>query len=126
MVPDVLAATGMWAKRIVIQMDNAGGHGGGKGDMTKNDHSRSQRVGCVDLPEEYARWWPVMEQPEIVFVAQPPRSPDTNALDLGIWSSLQVAVEQAKTTPRAATAQRGRHHQNLRGSLESPGLQVQL
>jgi len=94
-VPDVLAATGMWVKRIVIQMDNAGGHGGGKGDMNKTTIA-DLNAWAGDLPEEYARWWPAAEQPEIVFVAQPPRSPDTNALDLGIWTSLQVAVEQAK------------------------------
>jgi len=93
-VPDVLAATGMWAKRIIIQMDNAGGHGGGKGDMNKTTLAELNEW-AEDLPEEYASWWPC-DQPEILFVAQPPRSPDTNALDLGIWNSLRVAVEQAK------------------------------
>lgn len=49
------------------------------------------------LPEEYSAYWPdSAQQPEIVFVAQPPRSPDTNVLDLGIWNSLQVAVDKEK------------------------------
>jgi hypothetical protein len=34
--------------------------------------------------------------PELVFVAQPPRSPDLNVLDLGAWRSMDVAVDQAK------------------------------
>lgn len=95
-VDDVLRLTGMWAKHIVIQMDNAGGHGGGRGDMNQTTIAELNDWAEV-LPEEYSAYWPdSAQQPEIVFVAQPPRSPDTNVLDLGIWNSLQIAVDKEK------------------------------
>lgn len=94
-VPDVLAATGTWAKRIVIQMDNAGGHGGGRGDINKTTLSELNQW-AKNLPEEFSKWFPEGGRPLVEFIAQPPRSPDTNALDLGIWTSLQVAVKREK------------------------------
>jgi hypothetical protein len=34
-IEDAIRMTGSWAKEIIIQMDNAGGHGGGRGDLEK-------------------------------------------------------------------------------------------
>ncbi len=93
-VADVLEKTGSWAERIIIQMDNAGGHGGGRGDMNETTIAELNEW-ASDLPEEYSQFFPGRDQPEIVFVTQPARSPDTNVLDLVIWNSLQIAVEKA-------------------------------
>jgi hypothetical protein len=54
-------------------MDQAGGHGGGKVDLTKtlnilNDSSKG-----------------LIPYIEILFIQQPSRSPDFNALDLGLF-----------------------------------------
>jgi len=93
-VPDALRATGQWAKRIVIQMDNAGG---GQGDMNKTTIAELNEWAQQHLRRNGSlRRLCGRQLSEIEFVAQPPRSPDTNALDLGIWTSLQVAVEARK------------------------------
>jgi len=93
-VPDTLRATGAWARKIVVQMDNAGGHGGGRGDMAKTTLAELNKW-AADLPKELLNLCP-SGPPEIQFVAQPPRSPDTNVLDLGVWTSLQIAVDELK------------------------------
>jgi len=59
---------------IYLVMDNAGGHG--------TDEAVSQYT--EDLKNKY----------KIEIVQQVPRSPETNVLDLGIWMSLQSAVEK--------------------------------
>ena len=59
---------------IYLVMDNAGGHGTDK---------------CVD---EYTK--KLRDEHNIVIVQQVARSPETNVLDLGIWMSLQSAVEK--------------------------------
>ena len=59
---------------IYLVMDNAGGHGTDK---------------CVD---EYTK--NLREKHNIQIVQQVARSPETNVLDLGIWMSLQSAVEK--------------------------------
>ena len=70
-------------KTIHIQMDNASPH------VTEDD------------PEwiEAKQRWP---QFNIVLVRQPPQSPDTNVLDLGLWNSVQSI--QKKRTPMMINA----------------------
>lgn len=95
-VPDILRKTGSWAKNIVIQMDNAGGHGGGKGNIRTTTLAELNNWG-EHLPHTLAQLCSG-QPPTIKFIAQPPRSPDLNVLDLGIWTSLQVAVEKLRRT----------------------------
>ena len=93
-VPDALRATGSWARKIIIQMDNAGGHGGGKGDISKTTLAELNSW-ATNLPDDLLKLCP-QGPPVFEFVAQPPRSPDLNVLDLGVWTSLQVAVDKLK------------------------------
>jgi len=93
-VPDALRATVAWARKIIIQMDNAGGHGGGRGDMNKTTLAELN-AWAAELPVELCELCP-QGPPVFEFVAQPPRSPDLNVLDLGAWNSLQVAVDNLK------------------------------
>jgi hypothetical protein len=60
---------------IYLQLDNAGGHG------TNGAIAQYTSI----LHDQY----------NISVIHQPPRSPDTNALDLGLWRSLQAHVERA-------------------------------
>ena len=70
LIPAVISVGGkLGVKKIVVQMDQAGGHGGGRGNMNavlKKFNSHGSQV-----------------NPKIVFIIQPSRSPDFNALDLG-------------------------------------------
>ena len=59
---------------VYLILDSAGGHG------TKDAIAQYKQV----MAEEY----------KIILVHQIPQSPDTNVLDLGIWMSLQSAVEK--------------------------------
>lgn len=93
-VPDVLRLTGEWVQRVVIQMDNAGGHGGGRADISTTT-LRELNSWARDLPQQLKDLCP-QGPPKIEFIAQPPKSPDLNVLDLGIWTSLQVAVDNVK------------------------------
>jgi len=93
-VPAALRKCGAWSRQIVFQFDNAGGHGGGRGDIQKSS---------IDILNQWVASRPQDlldccngSLPVIVFVAQPPRSPDLNVLDLGAWHSLQVAVDKFK------------------------------
>lgn len=72
--------------RIVIQVDNAGGHGGGRGNMDETVFKTLYE--WLDSQRENN---PKFRVP-IFFLAQPGRSPDLNVLDLGAWYSLQYAV----------------------------------
>ena len=72
--------------RIVIQVDNAGGHGGGRGNMEETVFKALHN--WVQAERENN---PKFQVP-IYFLAQPGRSPDLNVLDLGAWNSLQYAV----------------------------------
>ena len=93
-IPAVLRKCSTWARRITIQFDNAGGHGGGRGDIGAttiarlNDWAGKLPSALLELCGE--------QQPVIKCVAQPARSPDLNVLDLGAWHSLQVAVDDFK------------------------------
>ena len=66
-------------KRLIIQTDNAGAHGGGRRGI--------QNSTLVKLEK-----WAKQEHKNIriYFLAQPFRSPDLNALDLGAWNCLQA------------------------------------
>ena len=59
---------------IYLVMDNAGGHGT---DEAVNQYTKK-----------------LLDDHKIKIVQQVPRSPETNVLDLGIWMSLQAAVER--------------------------------
>ena len=59
---------------LYLQMDNAGGHGTNKAKETYTDL----------LKDKY----------NIEIIWQPPRSPETNLLDLGVWMSLQSRTEK--------------------------------
>jgi hypothetical protein len=69
--------------RVVVQVDNAGAHGGGRGDI-KNVIKYLNNFGRQALPH-------------ITFITQLSRSPDFNALDLGIWFSLACRVKAVRS-----------------------------
>ena len=69
---------------MMVQMDQAGGHGGGRSNLDKtlkklNDGARNAIPGVT-----------------ILFLEQPSRSPDVNALDLGMrpsfWNGLSFLL----------------------------------
>ncbi len=73
---------------IILVMDNAGGHG------------------MIEAIQQYTRH--LLENYNIEIIHQPPRSPETNPLDLGVWRSIQSLVEKKlyhKTTVADALAQ---------------------
>ena len=75
-VGEAIRRTMHWIPRaqpIYLQMDNAGGHG------TKN----AMREYTQRLANDY----------NVIVKYQPARSPEMNALDLGLWTSLQSKVE---------------------------------
>jgi hypothetical protein len=93
-IPSALRKCGSWAHSITVQFDNAGGHGGGRGNIAATIAALSEWAEA--LPAVLLVFC-VGRQPTIS-VAQPPRSPDLNVLDLGAWHSLQVAVDKMKHT----------------------------
>jgi hypothetical protein len=82
-------------KRVIVQMDRAGGHGGGRADISKT---------LKTLNTAGKR-----KKPHITFIAQPSKSPDFNALDLGIWYSLSCGVS-AQRTEKGRVIDRIIHH----------------
>lgn len=71
-----------WAKKVIVQMDSAGGH----------------RIGeSLDYLNKIGK----KSQPPIQFRTQPTRSPDTNVLDLGIWNSMKSRVPDVKYDRKA-------------------------
>ena len=92
-IPDIIAQTRCWVKTIKIQMDNAGGHGGGCGKISKtidklnawvaeNQQKLSQMMGSRNAVV-----------PKFEFIGQPANSPDLNVLDLGAWTSIDCRVQ---------------------------------
>ena len=79
-----------WVTNLIIQFDNAGGHGGGKGDMKKT---------VIPILDEFVRTDEELAAKlngrplQVTFDNQPARSPDLNVLDLGCWASLDCAVD---------------------------------
>jgi len=94
-VPLAVRSVHTWATHIVIQMDNAGGHGGGRSDMSKGTLLELQSW-VDDLSIE-------SRQTICKFVSQPARSPDLNVLDLGAWWSLEKAVGEVSTKSDSET-----------------------
>ena len=78
------------AKKIYLVMDNAGGHG------------------SMEAINEYSR---LLNDYNVEIVWQIPRSPETNMLDLGVWMSIQRAVEKQHYGRRY-------HHDALAASVE--------
>jgi hypothetical protein len=68
---------------VIIQMDRAGGHGGGRADIEE---------GTI----RELNTWATGKKLNITFRAQPARSPDLNMCDLGFWHSLQTLVSKLR------------------------------
>lgn len=102
-VPAILGKCGNWAKSIVVIMDNAGGHGGGRGDMSTTTLAELNDWATKFI--EAAKKSSKYKQLRLIeFKAQSPRSPDMNVLDAGAWWSLQVAVDEVDDeTDRSAS-----------------------
>lgn len=99
-VADALRKCG-WATNITIQMDNAGGHGGGRGNIADSTLKELSQWASA-LPEEFRNLLPNRDAPpKIVFIAQPPRSPDLNVLDLGAWHSMDAAIDHLRRAKMA-------------------------
>lgn len=82
-------------KTIVVQLDFAGGHGGGKGNkrlLEEELNALGKRV--LDQrstdPSVFNQ-----DHLDIYFKVQPSSSPDLNVLDLGIWTSLAKGVRSS-------------------------------
>ena len=72
-----------WATRIVVQMDNAGGHDGGKGDISTTTLNRLNEW-AADLPQEYRDLLHNPDNPPTIeFIAQPPRAPTSTCSTWG-------------------------------------------
>jgi hypothetical protein len=69
-------------KKVIVQMDRAGGHGGGRSDM-KGILKELNDVGAK-------------ERPPVEFTTQSAKSPDFNSLDLGAWNSISCGVPAIK------------------------------
>ena len=94
--PATLVRCGKWATSVVWYMDNAGGHGGGRGDMEKSTIAELNEWCATKLQKNTAlrKLCKDLQIPPIEFRAQPAHSPDVNPLDAGAWWSLQVAVDR--------------------------------
>ena len=66
-----------WAKKVIVQMDSAGGHRIGESLVVLTSIGKKSN-------------------PRIEFRTQPTRSPDTNVLDLGIWNSMKSRVMEVR------------------------------
>jgi hypothetical protein len=69
----------------------------------------ARRHGTRASIEEYTRW--LRNEHNVVIKFQPPCSPEVNALDLGIWMSLQSVIEC--------------RHQNRRCDIDALATKVQ-
>lgn len=87
----LLSRISSFATEAVLQFDNAGGHGGGKGSVYKTTIPMLQNWVSSNPPELQSVL--TGRQIDIKFVAQPPHSPDLNMLDLGAWHSLDCEVD---------------------------------
>jgi transposase len=71
-----------WAKKVIVQLDSAGGHRVGETLEAFNKIGKKSK-------------------PPIEFITQPTRSPDTNVLDLGIWNSMKSRVAEVRYDRKA-------------------------
>jgi len=88
-IPAIIERVGLWADRVVVQLDSAGGHGVKQTTNLLNEYS--QEI-IVPVPGRQSKTRTI----KIEFIAQPTRSPDLNVLDLGAWYSLQSVVEECR------------------------------
>ena len=95
LIPDVLSSTNGFATRIIFQVDNAGGHGGGRGSLENSTFPKLRKLVRSMTPARKTKLWGNLDTfPEIDFVAQPAKSPDLNVLDLGGWRSIEATVTE--------------------------------
>ena len=78
--------------RVVIQMDQAGGHGGGRANIAKT----------LSVLNGFGK----RAKPHITFIAQPSKSPDFNVLDLAVWRSLSCGVVAEKAQKKGRVIDR--------------------
>ena len=89
LIPAIIEKVGLWADRVVVQMDSAGGHSASETTALLNDYGREL---LVPLPGRHG----TTRTLKLEFIPQPTRSPDLNVLDLGAWNSLQSVVEECR------------------------------
>jgi hypothetical protein len=93
---------------VIIQMDRAGGHGGGRADIEE---------GTIRELNE----WATRKKLNIEFRAQPARSPDLNMCDLGFWHSLQTLVAKLRlecASSETRTSFKDRFDKAIPGALQ--------
>lgn len=79
-------------RKVVIQMDCAGGHGGGNiGDKRELE---SKLLGIISEEVKGSR-------ASYSFNIQPSSSPDLNVLDLGVWNSICSGVDTVKANDQS-------------------------
>jgi hypothetical protein len=99
-IPSILKKV-TWKHRLVrVQLDNAGGHGVKRSIDELNAYCKEKKY-------------------KIEFFTQPARSPDVNALDLGIWNSMQRQVDWVKYDTQAETSMADRIMANVLSMWES-------
>ncbi len=78
---DALKKTGQWAKSYKFQMDNAGGHGGGRCSVENTTCQELNEWAAGLTPEFLAHYGcNPNELPTFEYIAQPPKYPDLNVL----------------------------------------------
>ena len=94
---DLATQVGSFAEKIIVFMDSAGGHGGGKRSI--NNTTIAELTSWANQwPPELLSHVPLPRQPlpTWTFIAQPARSPDLNLLDLGAWCSINALVKDIR------------------------------
>ena len=97
-IPSILRKGRKWVKRVVIQFDNAGGHGGGAGDISNTVKKLNEWV--ESNKEKLKKIMKKRDVPQFFFIPQPPKSPDLNVLDLGVWNSIQSSIREPAQLPQ--------------------------
>jgi hypothetical protein len=95
LIPSILEKINWDYKLVRVQLDNAGGHGVKRSISELNEYCQKKKY-------------------KIEFFTQPARSPDVNALDLGIWNSMQRKVDWVKYDTRADGSMADRIMANVR------------
>ncbi len=100
LIPSVLEKVTWKYKLVRIQLDNAGGHGVKRSIDELNNYCKQKKY-------------------KIEFFTQPARSPDVNALDLGIWNSMQRQVDWVKYDTKAEGSMADRIMDNVSSMWDS-------
>lgn len=86
--------------KVFIQTDSAGGHGGGRGQGMAKSLDQINEYARKVCKRKTVRIFILLSitssQFSIIAFAQPSKSPDMNALDLGVWYSLASALPAIK------------------------------